>query len=218
MDGVHDLGGRQGFGPIDTGAGDADFHHDWERRMWGIARAGVLPPGTTIDWFRHGLERMVPGDYLTYSYFQKWASNYLALNIDAGTLTLDEALAGHAAGTAAPATARTVEEALAANRKGDRSFAVDIPAPARFSIGDAVRTPRRVSAPHTRLPGYAAAATGRVIAHHGAHLTPDDGARGIERGEHLYTVVFAATELWGAEADLRDEVTLDLWESYLVPA
>jgi nitrile hydratase len=31
-------------------------------------------------------------------------------------------------------------------------------------------------------------------------------------------VVFAATELWADVEDPRDEVTLDLWQSYLEPA
>ncbi len=218
MDGVHDLGGKEGFGPIDIGAGDRAFAHDWEWRMWGIARGGALPAGTTIDWFRHGLERMVPSDYLAFSYFQKWATNYLALNLDAGAASLAEVLAGHAAARGAPATARGLADVLATNRAGNRSFAVEIPDPPRFSPGDAVRTRRRVAAAHTRLPAYASAAAGRVSAHHGAHLFADDGARGIERGEHLYTVVFAAPELWGDGADPRDSVSLDLFESYLVPA
>ena len=65
MDGTHDLGGRQGFGPVPVDTGDAPFSHDWEWRMWALARAGIAH-GITIDWFRHGLERMVPADYLSY--------------------------------------------------------------------------------------------------------------------------------------------------------
>jgi len=57
-------------------------------------------------------------------------------------------------------------------------------------------------------------ARGRVVAHHGAQEFPDDSARGISRGEHLYTVSFAVPELWGS-GDARDEVRIDLWESYL---
>ena len=83
MDTIHDLGGKQGFGPIPVKTGDAPFTHDWERRMWGLARAGIAHD-ITIDWFRHGIERMVPADYLTFAYFNKWATNYLMLIIDNG--------------------------------------------------------------------------------------------------------------------------------------
>ena len=71
---------------------------------------------------------------------------------------------------------------------------------------------------HTRLPRYARDTRGTIIAHHGCHFLPDEGAKGNHVGDHLYTVCFAAAELWGPEANPRDTVTLDLWERYLVPA
>lgn len=217
MEGIHDLGGKQGYGPIDTLHGDAAFHHDWEKRMWALARSGITK-GITIDWFRHGLERMVPADYLSFAYLNKWCTNYLMLLIDNGEVTLDEAVTGRARQKLAGAEAKSLDEVLAANRAGCRSFAAEPVDPARFSVGDAVLTRRLMHDGHTRLPAYARSARGQVVAHHGCHLLADDGARGIERGEHLYTIAFAAPELWGEGADLRDQVMLDLWESYLVPA
>ena len=74
-----------------------------------------------------------------------------------------------------------------------------------------------MTAGHTRLPAYARDCIGDVIAHHGSHALPDAGARGEEVGEHLYTVRFNALELWGDDANPNDDVTLDLWECYLVP-
>jgi nitrile hydratase len=59
---------------------------------------------------------------------------------------------------------------------------------------------------------------GQVIAHHGSHLFPDEGAHNRHVGQHLYTVSFTARELWGPDTNPRDSVTLELWESYLVPA
>jgi nitrile hydratase beta subunit len=217
MDGIHDLGGKQGYGPIDTVQGDPAFHHDWERRMWALARSGIAQ-GITIDWFRHGLERMVPTDYLSFVYLNKWCTNYLMLLIDNGAVTLDEVNAGHVERPGDRAAPKSLDDILAANRAGCRSFAAEPVGPARFSVGDAVLTHRLMHDGHTRLPAYARSARGRVIAHHGGHLFADDGARGIERGEHLYTIAFAAPELWGEGADPRDQVMLDLWESYLVPA
>jgi nitrile hydratase len=72
---------------------------------------------------------------------------------------------------------------------------------------------------HTRLPAYAAGATGEIVLHHGGHVFPDSNAHfNGEAAEPLYAVRFSAQELWGAEADPRDEVVLDLWESYLEAA
>jgi nitrile hydratase subunit beta len=217
MEGVHDLGGKQGFGPIDTVHGDAPWHHAWELRMWALSRAG-LARGITIDWFRHCIERMVPSDYLAFPYYEKWCTNYLALLVDNAEVTLDEVSFGHTDRIEAVAEAKTVTDILAANRAAGRSFAAEADAPAKFAVGDRVLTQRLMHDGHTRLPAYARSVWGEVIAHHGGHLSADDGAKGIERGEHLYTVAFAARELWGHAANPRDKVMLDLWESYLVSA
>jgi len=215
MDGIHDLGGKEGHGPVPVATGDAPFAHDWERRMWGLAREGLVP-SMTIDWFRHGLELMVPGDYLTYSYFQKWATNYLMLFADDGIATLDEIAAGHVARPAPAAAPKTTAQIVEQVRAGCTDFSTAADTAARFGVGDTVRTLPHGTAPHTRLPGYARDRSGTVIAHHGAHLLPDEGAKGRHVGQHLYTVSFTARELWGADAHPADTVTLELWESYLV--
>ncbi|PIV74592.1 MAG: nitrile hydratase subunit beta [Rhodobacteraceae bacterium CG17_big_fil_post_rev_8_21_14_2_50_65_11] len=217
MDGIHDLGGKQGFGPVLVTEGDAPFAQDWERRMWALSRDGICPT-MTIDWFRHGVELMVPGDYLTFSYFQKWATNFLMLMVDAGQITLKDLERGYVLEPAGPAKARTVQDILEQVRRACTDFSVPEDAPARFATGAGVRTLRHIDHPHTRLPAYARDACGTVIAHHGAHLLPDEGAQGRHLGQHLYTVAFAARELWGEAANPRDDVTLDLWESYLVPS
>ncbi len=219
MDGIHDLGGMQGFGPVPVKAGDAPFRDlaDWEKRMWALARSG-LAAGITIDWFRHGLERMVPADYLRFGYFNKWCANYLMLLLDNGTITMADVGRGHVEDPDPPAEARTLGDTLGITRAAAISFATAPAADPAFAVGQAVRTQRRMASDHTRLPRYARDARGSVIAHHGAHLLPDEGAKGNHVGDHLYTVAFAATELWGPDADPRDSVTLDLWERYLVPA
>lgn len=215
MDGIHDLGGKQGFGPIPIGDNEG-FHDDWERRMWAMARGGINPPGMIIDWFRHGLERMVPLDYLSFSYFNKWCANYYMLLVDAGFCTMQEALTGHAESPVAPAKAINVDDVLAANRAACVDFSTEIEAPPRFSLGDSVTTKQRIRRHHTRLPAYARGVTGTVITHHGAHFLADDGADGIHKGQHLYTVAFSAPDLWGPQSNPKDTVTLELWESYFV--
>lgn len=217
MDGTHDLGGKEGFGPIPIGTEDNPFHHDWEARMWAIARSGARGPGVTIDWFRHGLECMVPSDYLSYRYFQKWCANHFMLLIDNGTFSLEEVMNGHTDRRGELVRTLTVEDVLQANRTSQVSFEVEFETVPRFSIGDSIVTQRHKISDHTRLPLYARGVPGEIIAHQGAHLLPDKGAKGVHEGEHLYTVEFSAPALWGEGADPRDSVILDLWESYLVP-
>lgn len=215
MKGPHDLGGKSGYGPIPIGDDSVVFQRDWERRIWAMSRNNVTP-GITIDWFRHGIECMVESDYANFSYFNKWCANMFMLLIDGETVTMDEAIAGHMTTPFPTAQTKTLTETLDHNRNANVDYSVETDIPPRFVVGNTVQTKTDIASNHNRLPGYASNARGTIIAHHGAHLLPDKGAQGIHVGEHLYTVSFSATELWGADANPLDTVTLELWESYFV--
>ncbi|SLN28563.1 Low-molecular weight cobalt-containing nitrile hydratase subunit beta [Roseovarius albus] len=217
MDSLHDLGGKEGFGPIPIKSGDAGFSHEWERRMWAL-NLNLRGNTGSIDWFRHGLELMVPKDYITYAYFHKWCANILMLLIDAGYFTVEDAAkaAKNLRNQDPTGKAPSVTELLENYRIRNTDFTVTLDTLPRFALGDAVQTKRFAHSGHSRLPAYARNRQGKVITYHGAHLLADDGAKGNHLGEHLYTVSFAAPELWGLDADPRDTVTLELWESYFV--
>lgn len=215
MDGVHDLGGKQGFGPITATDADPAFPEVWEGRAYGLVQS-VGDPGSTIDWFRHIVELMPPDAYLTEPYFQKWQYVQIIELVQAGTLTLDEVLSHKASEREQTVKTRDVDRVLNIIHDKNHSFEVPVDSAPEFMVGDAVQTKRHMHPGHTRLPTYARGHRGEVIAHHGAHALPDAGARGEEVGEHLYTVRFDARTLWGDTANPRDDVTLDLWESYLV--
>jgi Nitrile hydratase beta subunit len=89
-------------------------------------------------------------------------------------------------------------------------------APALYAPGDRVRTRAADPAWHTRLPLYARGRTGRVLDVTGSWPLADDVARrrAQPRVEPVYSVAFAARELWG---EGTHEVRLDLWQSYLEP-
>jgi hypothetical protein len=92
-----------------------------------------------------------------------------------------------------------------------------------WPVGTRVRTllparNTRVAGGHTRLPAYVAGKTGRILMQHGSHILPDSHAHGQgEAPEPLYTVVFDAADLWGQPERAGDEITADLWHSYLAP-
>ena len=98
MDGPQDLGGRQGFGPVDAAEPEEPFHADWEGRMWGIARGMARPADWSIDWFRHCRELIDPADYLSRPYFDQWMQAYAAMLVDSGVVSVEEIVAGRAAG------------------------------------------------------------------------------------------------------------------------
>ena len=100
-------------------------------------------------------------------------------------------------------------------------LAMNVVRPARFAVGQAVRT-RAVDPPHhTRLPGYARGKQGTIERVHGAHVFADSNAQGQgERPQWLYTVVFDAADLWSPSPPRAapTRVSIDAWESYLAPA
>jgi hypothetical protein len=110
--------------------------------------------------------------------------------------------------------AADVPKVLAAGSRYERATGE----PARFRVGERVRTRNMHPTGHTRLPRYARGRAGVVERVHGAHVLPDANAHGAgEQPQHLYTVRFDARELWGASADPALTVTIDAWESYLEP-
>ena len=216
MDGIHDLGGKQGFGPVDVDD-EYGFHHDWEGREWGIAQC-ARTPGITIDWWRHCRELIMPLDYLQRPYFDSWAQTDFATYIEAGWITLEEVSSGKASGsqeTAAPPPAMTLEQVLAEDHAHARCFASEIDEAPAFAVGQSVNTVCCGYSGHTRLPQYARGRQGVIYAHRGAHIFPDHSAEGVETYQHMYTVMFLASELWGDVSASHDKVFLDLWESYL---
>ncbi len=220
MDTIHDLGGMQGFGAVDVHETEEPFHHPWEARMWAIAR-NARAPDWTIDWWRHMRERIDPVDYLTRPYFDSWMQTFACGYITSGLFTLDEIASGHTDDKHPPPPGETLSQILERARAEALSFEAAAPVPPRFAPGDRVRAianPPLGRDHHTRLPRYVRAHLGTIHAHWGSHVFADLAARGTHQGQHIYSVRFEARELWGGDADARDAVHLDLWESYLEPA
>ncbi|TDK43128.1 nitrile hydratase subunit beta [Antarcticimicrobium luteum] len=222
---VHDMGGRFGDGPVDPGAPDEPiFAQEWHARALAVTLAAGALGQWNLDMSRHARERLAPRDYMSFSYFEKWIAGLADLLVETGVLT-EADLRGQGDDAVHPLAARALKSgdvaaALARGGPADRPYDGH---PA-FAPGQAVRTlrpaaNRLVDGGHTRLPAYAAGATGRVLRCHGAHVLPDAHAHGRgEAPEPLYSVVFPAGALWAAPENPRDEVTLDLWQSYLEPA
>lgn len=215
MNGVHDMGGMQGLGAIiPEPVESSPFHDEWEARVHAMNVAS--PTRANIDAGRHQRE-LIPGpEYLAMTYYQKWFKGLSELLVLKGFATPEEL----ASGQAAPGLKRGMPHLLAAMvepslmRQG--SYVREIAAKPLFALGDLVRTLNLNPDGHTRLPRYARGRVGVIEATHGAHVFPDSHAHGLgEDPRYLYTVRFAARELWGPAANPRDSVSLDLWEPYL---
>jgi nitrile hydratase beta subunit len=215
MDGVHDLGGVQGFGPIEIDDDPRPFHHAWEARMWGINEGLKGDPSWTLDWWRHVRELIQPLDYLTRPYFDQWAQVYAALLVDSGMASVQEVAQGRPRDPGRSDIVPMRPEEVRAASAGAESFRRDGGAKPNYTVGQTVTTRSVGAAGHTRLPRYTRGRSGTIHAYRGNHILPDAKARGLDIAEPLYTVAFRAADLWPEAASRRDRVFVDLWESYL---
>lgn len=208
MNGVHDLGGMQSFGPVLPESDEPVFHAGWERRALAITLALGALGRWNIDQSRHARESLPPVTYLSSSYYEIWVRGLDVLMVGTGMLEDSDDL-----------RARTGEELLAAfSAQGSYERPTD--REPRYAVGQRVRARDLNPVGHTRLPRYVRGRVGTVIAVRGAHVFPDRhaaplGQAGDQEPEWLYTVDFAGTELWGPEADPTLTVSVDAWEPYL---
>jgi len=208
VDGIHDLGGMQGFGPVETEPDEPVFHHEWEGRMFAIAGGALGAGGFNTPMFRHAIERMDPGHYLTSGYYEHWLTAVATLLVEGGFVTRDELDA-----RAGPFPLSLPAAVSAADVDGGPP--VSMP---RFEVGDPVRVRDEGFAGHTRCPRYVRGRRGRVVAVEPVAPAPELEAHAAEKvDEAVYAVRFESTELWGDEGGEQCCVHVDLYEHYLEP-
>ena len=201
MDGVHDLGGRQGFGRIRYRAGSPVFHAAWEKRvnaLYGMAvRRGIF----NMDEYRHAIERMSPRHYLSASYYERSLTSLATLCVEKGVVTREEleTLAkGHF----------PLSEPSAPGRS-------NLPGRERFKPGDRVRVKNDFFAGHVRMPGYIRGKPGVVVSESPVYPFPDAHAHGVQsEDEPTYDVAFRSEDLWPNSADPA-LVHVGVFQSYL---
>ena len=216
MNGVHDMGGMDGFGPVEREADEPVFHHPWEGRVFAL-RAALRPKDRVPGWgsFRYDLERIPPADYLRMSYYERWFAISVDRLVRSGLVTKAELESGRPEpGPPGP----TLRPGPVARPAGPGRLDVDV-AP-RFRPGEDVRARNLHPPGHTRLPRYARGKAGVVTRDNGVYALQDTNEAGqaLDRPpQHVYTVRFAACDLWGERASPRDTVYVDLWEDHLEP-
>lgn len=217
MNGVHDMGGMHGMGAIEREQHEPTFHAPWEGRVYALARV-LRARGKTwnLDAFRHGIEVLPPSSYLRMTYYERWFAWMIAKLVDTGDLTQAEIDTGTPAPGSPRATAFVTAETVPLMLTRRDSARRDVPATPRFKAGQRVRARNMHPTGHTRLPRYARGKVGVIVQDRGVFLFPDTNAHFLgEKPQHLYSVRFAAPELWGDQASSRDFVHLDMWDDYL---
>jgi nitrile hydratase len=207
------------MGPIEPEQGEAVFHHAWEGRVFGLRRAMGAWRRWNIDVSRHEVELVPAADYLRMSYYERQFAAFLVLLQKRGFITADEISTGTpASGSSAAVPALTRDAAAQMVIKGVPTSR-EVPMPAKFQFGQKVRAINANPVGHTREPRYVRGKLGTIDRDHGVFVFPDTNAHFLgERPQHVYSVRFAARELWGPAAAPRDAVYVDLWDDHLEPA
>jgi nitrile hydratase len=81
---INDVGGLQGFGPVEVDEPEEQFHFEWEARVFALVRTLLRSMGVTLDEFRDAIERMPPAEYLNSSYYERWLAGLCTLLTERG--------------------------------------------------------------------------------------------------------------------------------------
>ena len=217
MNGIHDMGGMQGMGPIEYEEKEPVFHAPWEDRVLAMTRA-VTATGKLQGGLRPPIESLTAFEYLRMSYYEKWLTSLTVRIVASALLTRAEIENGHTAeGSTKSVPALSVADVPAFMRRIPPMRKDDV-AP-RFQIGQHVRARNINPVTHTRLPRYVRGKAGTIERDRGVATLPDTNVYGLgEKPQHVYSVRFSARELWGDQAAAQDAVYVELWDDYLEPA
>ncbi|HEU4620101.1 MAG TPA: nitrile hydratase subunit beta [Gammaproteobacteria bacterium] len=217
MNGIHDLGGMDGF-PLPARDQGFALKEEWERLVWGMLFASASIPGMPSGASRSYIERIRPERYLTMPYYARFLEARMQNLLESGLVTQQEVdnPDGPVSMPDLPGYVAPTPEQIVRFLREDRSARLDVDAPASFAVGDAVVVKNDHPAGHTRVPRYVRGRRGVVLRDHGVHAFEDDVAPGTQVGpQHLYTVEFTGPELWGRRGHPRDRIHVELWDVHL---
>jgi len=135
MNGVHDMGGMHGMGPIIEEKNEPVFHNEWERRIFAMTRAMGAWRKWNVDAVRHSNELIPPAEYLRMSYYERWMAGLVELIVQSGLTTRAEIESGvPVAGSVKAVPALTADKAAAFVAKG-LAASRNVNVAARFQVG-----------------------------------------------------------------------------------
>jgi len=216
MDGIHDMGGEDGWGTVLIDPDEKVFATDWEARAFALGAMSAGLSGTNLDAFRHSLERLHPLDYLGDGYYGRWLACAELLLVDHGILPSGavDARAEKLLGREIDEPTETTGDKPQYERNGGGSLRT-IEDPQKFAVGDRIVAKDLHRRGHHRMPSYVRGHEGTVVDTRPAAVLPDSTAHFVaEDAQHVYTIAFTSTELWGQEVE-ASTLNIDLFESYM---
>ena len=209
MDGIHDLGGVQGFGKVPHTKNSLTykpvFHEDWEHLAYSLLfLAADHMEQFSVDELRHAIERMDARHYFGSPYYDRIVIGTATLLVEQGVITQEE-----------------LNACLGENFQLARAYSSPgrpaLPERPPFEVGDRVKVRDEFVAGHIRMPAYVRGKEGMIL-----HRTsvkwpfPDTIGHGDKSAQlqSTYHVEFNVKDLWGSAAD-DGTVVVDLFEGYL---
>jgi nitrile hydratase beta subunit len=219
MNGVHDMGGMHGMGPVKSEKNEPVFHARWEARVFALNRAVGAWGKWSIDASRHQKELIPPAEYLRIGYYEKFLVGMIELLVNTGLVTRAEVESGKPARGSKKATPPLTVDKVPLLVANGVPASRNSPLTPKFRVGQRVRARNLNPTGHTRLPRYARGKSGTIERDHGVFVFPDTNAHFLgENPQHVYSVRFAARDLWGDQAAPRDAVYVNLWDDHLETA
>jgi nitrile hydratase subunit beta len=204
MDGMHDLGGKEGFGPVRHAEGSAVFKAAWEPRANALYSLAVRLGIFNMDEYRHAIERMEPRHYLAAGYYERSLTGFATLCVEKGVVSREE-LESLAKGL------------FPLSRPGAEGRPNAFPRET-FKVGDRVRVKNEFVSGHVRMPGYIRGKIGIVVAESPPYPFPDAAAHNLQvQDEPTHDVRFKTEDLWPQAAD-EATVHVAVFQSYLEKA
>ena len=226
MNGIHDMGGMHGFGPIDMEEDEPVFHQPWEGRVYGIVTTirgnhDVYGPYGSRSY----IENIPPGQYLSASYYEKWMLALETALVAKGFLSQEELETRTSEYRKDPDAVVPRREDPKATQQVIANIRLRTPMvknpdssirPA-FQVGDAIRARKIHLQGHSRLPRYIQGKVGTIEKLYKIQDIQDHVPASEQGAQPVYSVRFEAQELWGAAAETNQSLYIDMWESYLEP-
>lgn len=226
---VHDIGGAEKWGAVPYDPEEPVFHHEWERRVFGLMFQVLPHTAKRPGEFRHALERLAAEDYFcSDGYYGRWRSAMEVLLDEYGHVDkaeLDNRLGvipgtgpGHRAVGVAQVDPKHLPPDRVTPKPERRTVRRELTEPSKFQVGDRVVAIGNSEIGHTRLPQYVRDIPGTVVKIHPAEVLPDSTAHDFwERPQHVLCVAYRAKDLWGETAEEDVVINVDLYENYLEP-
>ena len=86
VDGIHDMGGTEGWGAVTIPPDEPVFAEPWEAKAFAFGALSARLSGQNLDAMRHAIDRQHPYDYLVDGYYGRWLGCVETMLVDSGVL------------------------------------------------------------------------------------------------------------------------------------